>query len=319
MKSATRQGFKMVSVSRFAHWLLPAILIITPASAGEVERISLPGKHLFPESIAMDSRGGTYVSSVTRAEILYLDSETRQISGFVERGSFGLASVGGLQLGPEEKVLYACNSDLGLTEHPTESGPALLAFDVAERRLVSRWELPGGGLCNDLAIAEDGTIYVTDSFMPRILSLPPGGSELTPFLVDERFSGQGFNLSGIVILEDRLIVSKFNSGELFSVDLATRNVVPLRLDKSLQMPDGIAVVGSDTLLVAESGGRVSRVVVSSETAAVTVLADGLRAPSDVMAAGKQVFVLEGQLDRLPGFDPEGRQPEPFLVRVFEFD
>lgn len=309
----------MISVSRFVHWLLPAVLLVIPASAGEVERISLPGKQLFPESIAMDSRGGMFVSSVTEATILYLDPATGQVSEFVENGAFGLASVGGLQLSPDGKTLYACNSDLGLTERPAESGPALLAFDVAGRRLASRWELPGGGLCNDLAIDKDGTIYVTDSFVPRILVRSPGATELVPFVVDERFSGQGFNLSGIAILEDRLIVSKFNSGELFSIDLASRQVEPLRLDKSLQMPDGIAVIGSDTLLVAESGGNLSRVVVSGSTAAVTVLAEGLRAPSDVVAAGKQAYVLEGQLDRLPGFDPEARPPEPFLIKVFELD
>jgi len=309
----------MVSISRFVTGLLLALFFTSATSAEEARTISLPGKQLFPESIAIESSGGVYLSSVTQAEILYLDPETGKAADFVESGAFGLASVGGLQLGPDGKVLYACNSDLGLTSHPADGGPALLAFDVADRKRVSRWALPGGGLCNDMAIAEDGTIYVTDSFVPRILVLRPDADELTPLTVDQRFSGKGFNLSGIAVLEGRLIVAKFNSGELFSVDRASRQVEPLRLSQQLLQPDGIAVAGPDTLLVAESGGRLSKLVLSGNNVDVTVLAEGLRGPSDVALADGRAFVLEGQLDRLPGFDPEARPPEPFLIKIFDLN
>jgi len=309
----------MFSVTRFANWLLPALLLVAPAKADQFERIPLPGGQLFPESIAIDSRGGIYVGSVTKAQILYVDPRTGQAVDFVASGAFGLASVGGLQLSANGKTLYACNSDLGLTGPPAGGGTALLAFDVDQGKPISRWPLPGGGLCNDVAIAEDGAIYVTDSFVPRILVLSPGAGELRPFTADPRFSGEGFNLSGIVVLEDRLIVSKFNSGELFSVDRDSGQVEPLRLNKKLLNPDGMAVAGPDTLLVAESGGRLSSLLVSGNAANVTVLADGLLGPSDVALKGNLAFVLEGQLNRLPGFDPQARLPEPFVIKVFDLD
>ncbi|MGY3614391.1 hypothetical protein [Bradyrhizobium sp. USDA 10063] len=39
-------------------------------------------------------------------------------------------------------------------------------------------------LCNDIAIANDGTAYVADSFTPTVFSLKPGGTALEVWATD---------------------------------------------------------------------------------------------------------------------------------------
>lgn len=300
--------------------LLAAATISNLGLSDELDQIALPGETLFPESLAIDEAGGVYVSSVLEARILYVTPE-REIEDFVARGEHGLISVGGLKLSSDGTTLFACNSDLGMNEFAGASSPALLAFDVSDKSLTGRWELPGGGLCNDIAISEDGEVYVTDSFVPRVLKLSPDRTELTPILLDQRFTGEGFNLSGIVHTSDGLFVAKFNSGELYHIPMGPNGVpgdaVPLALSQPLFAPDGLALLNESTFLVAESAGRLVKVTVSGHEAQVEVLASDLRAPTAVSIDDGQAYVLIGQLDRLPNPQGSSPVPEPFRIEILD--
>lgn len=284
------------------------------------EQIPLAGQTLFPESLAIDKSGGIYVSSVLDAKIIYV-SPNHVSQEFIARGEHGLISVGGLKLSNDGSKLYACNSDLGMNEFRGTSAPALLAFDVSDKSLAGRWELPNGGLCNDIAISENGTVYITDSFVPRILQLSPDADELSLLIMDERFVGEGFNLSGIIHVNGGLYIAKFNTSELFFVALdAAGNAnkpVLLELTQPLMAPDGLAKLDDDTFLIAESSGQLSKVSISESKATVEVLATDLRAPTSVETYGKNAYVVMGQLDRLPIPGGSAPSPEPFRIEIFD--
>lgn len=281
------------------------------------DQIVLPKSASFPESIAIDSAGGIYTGSVTLGNIIYLPADGDAPKIFVEGGTNGAISIGGLLLSPQQSILYACSSDLGLNSFSGSAAPGLLAFDVASGALQKRWDLPGGGLCNDLAQGEDGTIYVTDSFVPRILSLKPGADAFESLVQDARFSGEGFNLSGITILDDALIVAKFNSGQFFRIDLTSTPTVAqeLQLSQPIYAPDGIRAVDGNGILVAASSGQVVHIEIDGLEAKVTPLDYAFDAPTSLALHGEKIYVLEGQLNKLPAFDPTAVAPERFTISV----
>lgn len=287
----------------------------TVASARD--QIVLPETASFPESIAIDSTGGIYASSVTLGNIIYLPADGGAPKVFVEGGTHGAISIGGLLLSPQQDILYACSSDLGLNKFSGSAAPGLLAFDVESGALKKRWDLPGGGLCNDLVLAEDGTIYVTDSFVPRILSLKPGADAFETFVQDERFTGEGFNLSGITILDNALIVAKFNSGQFFHIDLTSTPAVAqeLQLSQPIYAPDGVRTVDGNGILVAASSGQLVHIEIDGLEAKVTPLDYTFDAPTSLALHGEKIYVLEGQLNKLPAFDPTAVAPEQFTISV----
>lgn len=291
--------------------------IASPASASGIDQLVLPEAANFPESIAIDSAGGIYIGSVTLGNIVYLPADGGAPRIFIEGGSKGAISVGGLMLSAQEDILYACSSDLGLNGFSGTAAPGLLAFDVKSGDLKNRWDLPGGGLCNDLVQADDGTIYVTDSFVPRVLSLKTGAETFETLLQDDGFSGEGFNLSGIAILDNALIVAKFNSGQFFRIDLTTAPVAAqeIQLSQPIYAPDGMRTLEGNSVLIAASSGQVVHMTIDELEAEVTPLNHAFDAPTSLALHGEKVFVVEGQLNKLPAFDPTATAPEQFTISV----
>jgi hypothetical protein len=51
-------------------------------------------------------------------------------------------------------------------------------------------------LCNDMVVAADGTVYVTDTLSGRILRLKKGASALETWATDPRWDAKGPQLNG---------------------------------------------------------------------------------------------------------------------------
>jgi sugar lactone lactonase YvrE len=83
-------------------------------------------------------------------------------------------------------------------------------------------------LCNDMTVASDGTVYVTNSLTPQILQLKPGGKALEVWVEDKRFQPpSGAGLDGIAIGGDsNIYVNTFNSGEFFRVEVKDASHAP---------------------------------------------------------------------------------------------
>lgn len=102
-------------------------------------------------------------------------------------------------------------------------------FDIAGRRLVGSHDLeplvPGAHLLlpDDLVVADDGGVYVTDACRPVVYRIPPAGrGEPHVFLADERLGGTGGDgartgrIGGLALLPGGGIVfSSAGDGQLF--------------------------------------------------------------------------------------------------------
>src|SRR5690606_6997862 len=129
-----------------------------------------------------------------------------------------LVSSVGLQFDGRRNLIWAAVGDLGNSVHssPATQGKlaALVAFDADTGKRRSYHDLgslvEGSHFANDLALDADGQVYVTDSFSPLIYRVDANG-QASVFVRSELFTGEGFNLNGIVHHADGyLLVVKHN-------------------------------------------------------------------------------------------------------------
>lgn len=142
--------------------------------------------------------------------------------------------------------LWAATSIVAETARSTaaEKGrAALVALDLATGRIVEKFPLPDDPrphVLGDLALAPDGTIFVTDSLAPIIWRLAPRATALENLLESSTFR----SLQGLALLpsKNELLVSDYARG-LFIVNLTTRAI------RLLDPPPGNTLRGIDGLLL----------------------------------------------------------------------
>jgi len=150
------------------------------------------------------------------------------------------------------RAVDGLNAPLGMAMRDDE----LLVIDSNRIRHFSWPDLEPGTvraldtqIANDIAVDDEGTIYVTDTARGEVFVLAPG-AEPERLLGAGRFPGA----NGIAATGDVVYVG----GErLWSVDLATGTVVALG-PPSLADIDGIELEGTDTLQVTPVGGPLVR-------------------------------------------------------------
>lgn len=302
--------------------LLAACLALSTSALAEPS-VTLPDLEFAPEGIAIDRAGLLYTGSLTQGRIVRADPTTGDVVDFVAPGVGGLVSVVGLLVSKDDRLLYACSSDPGLSALTGTARPALVAFDLGTGDLVGRYELPGeGGFCNDLTELRDGTILATDSFEPRIYALRPGTEALEIWFEDESFRGEGFNLNGIAATKNVVYVVRYNEGTLHGIELLrdgeAGELFEVSLPRPLQAPDGLKALPGRRLLVVEGGGlsagdtgAVSILKLKRNRTAVRVVAAGLDIPTTAVVRHGFAYVVEGQLDHL--FDPEAGTASPYRI------
>jgi sugar lactone lactonase YvrE len=135
-----------------------------------------------PESLAWDARTKRlFVSSVRHCEIRAFEVPGRAPAGTSHGRRFANlpASVFALGLDPERYRLWATIATVPQADGCGEGAPsaertALLALDLRTGRVLQRVEAGVPGVLGDLLVAEDGTVFVTESTHGAVLRLRPG-------------------------------------------------------------------------------------------------------------------------------------------------
>ena len=290
-------------------------------TASPARDIALPGPRAYPESVASGPDGTLYVSNIAEGGVVRV-RPGKPARVWIKPGTFGLRSSLGVLVDARRGLLWVCSNDFsarGMT-NAGEPGSALKGFDLRSGRGVVSLTLgPARATCNDIAVADDGAVYVTDTASPRILRLAPDGDVLAEWVTDPAFQQDGGGLDGIAIGGDgHVYVNTINGGRFFRI--ATDGAKPgaiteLTLSRPLARPDGMRHETGNQFILAESTGRLVRIVARDRDAIVTTLRDGLDGPAAVALIGRTAWVAEGQLRLL--FDPalKGRLPTlPFRLR-----
>lgn len=140
----------------------------------------------------------------------------------------------------------------------------LVEINAASGQIEKRHKAKNAIFLNDVAVAEDGTVYVSDTPMNTIWRLKDGTFE--PWLTNDDLNGP----NGILIQDDRLIIASFgkmpSNGQkqelagLLTVSLEDQKVAPLGKGKPVGNLDGIQELKPGVFLVTDwAGGALYRI------------------------------------------------------------
>ena len=299
---------------------LAAALSLAPFGAGAAE-IALPGNHAFPESITSTTDGTLYVSSPGAGGVLRIKPGAKP-EMWIKPGAYGTRSTFGVLADEGSGTLWVCSNDVSALGAPGPSdvkGSFLEGFDLGSGKGKVSARLPGPrALCNDMAVAPDGSLLVTDSLAPEILRLKPGGTTLEVWAQNPMFQppAKGAGLDGIVFGGDgNLYVDLFSDAKLFRIDVKDGQpgkVTELNASRAMQLTDALRAAEGASFLMIEGSGKLDRVSIDGDSAKLDTLKEGMDGPTGVTTLGANAYVSEGQLPKLFARSP-GAPKLPFKV------
>jgi sugar lactone lactonase YvrE len=246
------------------------------------------------ENLTSSQDGSVYFGSTAKGTIYRAAPGAAQAEPWIQASTAGLSNVLGVLADDKNNTLWVCqNNTGGRGGTPVVGQTALRAFDLKSGAAKGTYPFPtNGGVCNDMAVAANGTVYVTESFSNRIHRLESGAAALDVWLTDPKFAG----IDGVALLGDGAVyVNTFFAGEVFRIpvnpDGSAGTMVKIETSTPLTRPDGLRTVGPQTLIQAEGGGRVAELTIKDNRAEVRVLRDGLTGATGVTVVGDTALVL----------------------------
>jgi len=288
-----------------------------PAKASTPEIVSFTKPALYPEGVDYDTQGKRFLVTSLREGIVGAVTDDGKYQVFAQDPK--LVSAIGLRIDAARDRVLVCNSDPGPSLHTKKETQGKLAglaiFQLSTGKLMNYIDLAkvggaGGHFCNDIALDTSGNAYVSDSFSP-ILYKVDTANKATVLLNNKRFVGEGFNLNGLVVKDNVLIVAKMNEGLLFKVPLdKPEKFSQVKLKEPLVGADGL-LWGPDGSLIVIANMATNKVfkLTSSDnwdsaSVAGSVDTGDVFATTGVVRDGK-IYALYARLNVL--FNPETKQ------------
>jgi Cu/Ag efflux protein CusF len=171
-----------------------------------------------------------------------------------------------------DKFLYVCDRD------------GVYQIEIAKRKIIQFYAIPQGKFINDIAIAKNGDLYVSDFFANRIYKIPQKSGKVETWIESDRLEAP----DGLYMEEDQLIVASwgilnepgtFNTskkGDVLKIDLKTKKIDVIA--KEVGNLEGITKAGNSYYITDWAAGKLLKV--HAETGAVTEKIKGLTNPTD---------------------------------------
>jgi sugar lactone lactonase YvrE len=290
-------------------------LAVTTHAAQSITEITLPGTRVFPESITSTSDGTLIVGSLGHGNVSRIARGSSMAEEWIKPGTGGLNEVLGVYADEKGKTLWVCSNNLDNKGEAT----AAMAFDLRTGAVKGTYPLPGDGpLCNDIAVASDGTAYFTDTRQGSVDMLKPGAKNLEIAAKDPLLAGA----DGLAFGEKTILyVNSVTAGKLLRVELGpdgkSKSVVELKLSRPIERPDGMRAIGKNRLLLAENSGKMDIVTFDGpnlENAQIKTIKEGLEMTPAVTATRGMAWIVEGKLPYRN--DPAYKDKDPGQFKMY---
>lgn len=195
----------------------------------------LKDQKLIPEGIAYAPAGERFlIGSIAQRKII--SSDAKGNAQDFSKPSDKLDTVLGLTVDAERGHLYAVSTNGFLDEAKKERRNAVVRYHLKNNVLLDRFDAPDAMQLNDIVVAPDGTLYVTDSASATLFRKKPDEKTLTRFGAAGALRGG----NGIALGKDGMLYVASSTG-ILRIDTGTAE--PSRLPQ----PDTAMTGGIDGL------------------------------------------------------------------------
>lgn len=294
---------------------------------GFAERYPLSAE--FPEGGAFDpTEGAFYVGSLGDGSVHRVDAATGADEVLFRETAPGTWWTLGMDVDVARRRLWVCAMDdqrETTTDDPPYDGYVWI-FDLESGERVASHALADAfpnATCTDVAVASDGTGYVTDRESPNVYRLSEAGPP-DLFATDPALESTLIGLNALVVVPDQsaLLAVLYLASRLVRIDLADASVTEVDIDgtftdraPALSGADGMTLTADGDALVAFTSQLVRLTPTDGTWSAATSrsvdVAEGM---TDVIATPAGPYLLNGQAVQFA----VGGEPVPFeLVRFVD--
>ncbi|HEX7419570.1 MAG TPA: hypothetical protein VF505_06765 [Thermoanaerobaculia bacterium] len=221
-------------------------------------RFSIVERGIISEGLAFDPKTKRFFVSSVRNGAIYVRDANGRVKTLVSdqpRGIFGMA------VDASRRRLWASTSALPQSKTFREADrdhAAVLEIDLDSGKVIRTIAAPDNAkhLFGDVAVARDGTVYVSDSDSPTIYVIRR--SSMEPLIAGPFASLQGLALSS----DEQVLYAADYSKGVFAIDLKTRDsrLLPGPANVTLLGVDGLYRSGNGTLIGTQNGTNPQRVI-----------------------------------------------------------
>lgn len=277
--------------------------------------ITIDDRNVYPESLDSAPDGTLYIGG-SNGRIYRARAGARYAEPWILPESSGLhKGVRGVVVEQSHNTLWVCDNN------GRES--AIVRFALGTGRRRDRFDFPGGGHCNDIALRK-GAAYITDTAKGRILRLKPGATVLEEWYVNDASDKA---LDGIAwSRDDKLYINTVNGNHLIRVNVrpdgSADGGTVLATSRDLQQPDGLRRAPDGRMLMVEArakpgpglkDGRLEEVIIRGDRARISILEEDFEYPTAVTVTGRTAWVLESKFDYQRNPALKGKDPGAFHV------
>ena len=283
-----------------------------PAVTGLVSSLDLPDTAPYPNSITSAPDGTLFVGGLLGQVVKFVTTSTHGTIVIPQVGPQGTV-LANVMVDPATSTLWACG-DLfhGTSDNPFADPTATLyAYDL-DGNAKGSYDLPdqGSSLCEDIAIASNGAVYVTDPFVGAIDVLASPQSTMKSWLADARLQANfqnpvpPFGAHGVAAVGSNLYVGNFSTSSLFRAPIQNDGSAGALVKETVTItnPERLVALDATHLLVAEDvwcgSGDVAKLTQSQndpDTWTSEVLKNGILGATSVTVANGSYYAVESQV------------------------
>ncbi len=288
------------------------------AMAQPVRTITLPDPNVFPENVTALADGTVVIGAMLQPFIYRARPGQATAERWIDLSSVGSASWGVLA-DHRAGTLWACTVAFPLPAKVTppinQRVSALRAFDSSTGAPKGVWLLPGAtNACNDVTVAADGTVYLSDLPNGQILRLRPGAAALDLWLKTPELAA----VDGIAFVGTTLYANNVQTNKLYRIPINADGSggAPVEITTSIPLdgPDGMRAQNGKLYIAENRANRVTELTFNGDSATVRVLADGYGTATGVQPAGDVIWVQESKQHYWR--DPKLAEADPNPFRIY---